>query len=338
MQRHLDLARVRYPPAVSRDGFVVGEAEPLGVALKRIGVSQCEGAIRGLAQPGDDIDGAVHEARKAMKRVRAVLRLVRYEIGERVYRYENRTLRDAARLLAPVRDGAVSVETVTGLARRFEGALPIDVFDDVAERLDRRALRLRSRVLSESDALDRVLSTLERTRVRFAAWPAGDGDEKAYGPPVRDAFAAIGPGLAATYGRGCREMTKAYDRPTAGNFHLWRKRVKYLRHQMEILHPLWPEIVGGFAVSLERLGDLLGEEHDLAELLDLLAVDDDLCPDPVERSLLAALAQHRRAELQTSARILGMRLYAEKPSRFVRRIAAYWDSNRLPIGVGIRLD
>lgn len=338
MQRDLDPVRTRYLPAVSVQGFQLEPGEPLGSGLQRVSVAQLEEAIERFQDPAGNPDDAVHTARKAMKRVRAMLRLVRGEVGEKAYRYENAALRDGARLFSAVRDSAVAVDTVRRLATRFEGSLPIDVFDRMSERLDRRAVYIRQRVLFESDAVPRVVATLERTRSRFVGWPTGQVEKKAYRSAVRDRFVSIGPGLGQTYGRGRREMRQAYRQPTAANFHQWRKRVKYLRYQTELLSAFWPEVVGGAAVTLGRLSDVLGDEHDLAELLALLAVDPQLCPDPVELSLFAALAQHRRSELQTSARILGMRVYAEKPNAFVHRFGTYWGSNRVALEVGYQLD
>lgn len=335
VERHPDVMQGRHLPAGLGDGFELRPGEPLGRGLRRLGIEQCEAAIRRFA--GEDVDLAVHEARKAMKRIRAMLRLVRPVIGDRVYRYENRTLRDAARLLAGIRDGAVSVGTVGKIADRFGGALPLDVFDDLSERLDRRAVHIRQRIIHESDAIERVVATLERTRVRFATWPVDDTERSPYGSPLPDRFATIGGGLTRTYARGGQEMKRAYASPDAHNFHMWRKRVKYLRHQMEILRPLYPEVVGATAFTLERLGDILGDEHDIAALLGLLAVTPRLCPDPTERSLFAALAQHRRSELQAAARVLGTRAYAEKPAAFATRIESYWDSVRFPTDVGIEL-
>jgi CHAD domain-containing protein len=124
-------------------------------------------------------------------------------------------------------------------------------------------------------------------------------------------------------------MVRAYDQPIEQHFHQWRKRAKYLRHQMEFLAPLWPEVVVGTAMTLDRLGLILGEEHDLAELLSLLRDRPDLCPNPRERSLFAALAAQRRSELQTAAEILGRRVYAEKPGSLCHRFAEYWDSRQL---------
>lgn len=330
--------RARHLPAVPGTGFELGTREPLASGLRRLSVDQCEMALGALTDPSADVDAGIHEARKAMKRIRAILRLVRPRIGERIYRYENRTLRDAARLVAAARDAVVCVESVMSLQSRFGGVLGGDVFEDLTGRLEGRAARIRREVVAGSGAVDSLVSTLERARVRFAAWPIDKDEAVAYGGAIPNRFGSMGGGLAATYRRGRNEMRLAYRSPTTSNFHEWRKRVKYLRHQMEILAPLWPGVVGETAGALDHLGDLLGEEHDLAELLAVLAIDPALCPDPVERSLLAALAQHRRAELRASAHMVGSRVYAEKPGRFVDRMEAYWDAAWTPIEVGVDLE
>ena len=104
-----------------------------------------------------------------------------------------------------------------------------------------------------------------------------------------------------------------------------------MRHQMEFLAPLWPEVVVGTAMTLERLGNVLGEDNDLAELLSLLRERPDLCPDPRERSLFRALAQQRRNELQIAAEILGRRVYAEKPDSLTARFGEYWGARQMAI-------
>ena len=124
-------------------------------------------------------------------------------------------------------------------------------------------------------------------------------------------------------------MRSAIAAPTPEHFHEWRKQVKYLRHQMEIVSPVWPEVVGGLATSLSHLGDVLGDDHDQAELVRLVASLPDLMPDPDERNLLVALSQQRRRELQGAAVVMGKRIYAESPDRFTRRLEAYWSAWRV---------
>ncbi|MEA2297262.1 MAG: hypothetical protein QOF77_198, partial [Solirubrobacteraceae bacterium] len=81
---------------------------------------------RALLREGFDEDpvDAVHEARKSIKKTRALLRLVRPGLPKRVYRSENRTLRDAARLISGARDADVMVETVEKLAERHLARIP----------------------------------------------------------------------------------------------------------------------------------------------------------------------------------------------------------------------
>ena len=121
-------------------------------------------------------------------------------------------------------------------------------------------------------------------------------------------------------------MRSAISAPTPEHFHEWRKQVKYLRHQMEIVSPVWPEVVGGLATSLSQLGDVLGDDHDQSELVRLVASLPDLMPDPDERNLLVALSQQRRRELEGAALVMGRRIYAESAGRFTRRLDAYWSA------------
>lgn len=315
-------------PAVAAEGFVLGTAEALPAGMRRISQEQFDRSIERLAS-GRDIDAAVHEARKAMKRLRAVLRLVRGQIGERVYRAENALLRDTARRLAPAREGAVMVGTVRGLRTEFDGQLATDALFEVERRLGDRHAQRRQRLLEDPELVPEVVAVLRAARNRYASWPVDRSDAALdiYGrEPLQDSFGAIREGLQRTYARGRRELAAASAQPTADHFHQWRKRVKYLRHQTEILQPVWPEVVGGLAVSLDRLGELLGDEHDLAGLLRLVSDLPALAPDPGERHLLAALAQHRRRRLQAAALTLGSRVYGERPDRFVDRLEGYWDA------------
>ncbi len=324
----------RFLPAFQDAGFTLGNHERLSESLRRIAVQQTDTASRGLMT--GPVDTAVHEARKSMKRLRALLRLIRPQIGDDVYRWENTTLRDAARLIAPVRDGVVMVKTIDRIRERFDGQIVDYAFGDLQSALQGRADRLRHRVTDDESIIPSVIQTLRSARIRYASWPIESDDPVTlYGRrPIAHSFDSVAAGLGRTYGRGQKEMHLAMENPTAENFHLWRKRAKYLRHQCEILAPLWPESVGGMAQSLDQLGEWLGDDHDLAVLLRLVADIPELCPDMRERSFLAALAQHRRAELQMAAFTLGSRIYAERPSQFVSRIGAYWKAWDAPTPLG----
>ncbi len=112
------------------------------------------------------------------------------------------------------------------------------------------------------------------------------------------------------------------------DLHEWRKRVKYLRHQMEALEALQPVLLGAYAALLDELGELLGVDHDHAVLADTVMAHADACRDERERWLLIALIYRRRGDLIAAAERLGDAAYAERPEAFVDRIAAYWEAGR----------
>ena len=85
-----------------------GETEPssLGVVLRRA-------LTYAIALESGRSAGKVHRARQAMKRARAVLRLMRAATGKRAYRIANAAVRDAAQPLSPLRDAKVLLTTLS---------------------------------------------------------------------------------------------------------------------------------------------------------------------------------------------------------------------------------
>jgi CHAD domain-containing protein len=309
--------------------FRLQGGEPLGAGLKRLSLEAVDEAIAAFYD-GEDVFGeAVHTSRKATKRIRALLRLVRFEVGDEVYRFENTSMRDTSRLLSEVRTSAVLVNAATDIRDIYAPILATDTFEEPVERLTSQRDRIEQRAMEDPDVVPRVVSNLERARQRYESWPADGEAREVYGAGIRHDYRAIGPGLRATHARGRREMVAAYRARTPASFHQWRKRAKYLKHQMEILTPLWPEVMIGMTLTLDRIAEILGQDRDLAELLETLAHRPDICPSPLERSLMSALAEQRRSDLQTAARILGRRIYAEHPDAFSARLGSYWESMEL---------
>jgi CHAD domain-containing protein len=323
----LDQAGAPHLPALPAAGFVFAAQEPLSMGLRRVTTDEFDRVLQWLIN-GTDLDKAVHETRKSIKRLRSVLRLVRFEIGERPFRAENAILRDTARMLAPIRDGAAMVHAVVDLRQEFGPHLAEDAMLALEDKLAERHRRRRQHALDDESLFPRVMANLTSARARFASWPVeGDPAADLYGrQPIRHRFDSIGPGLGATYGRGRKAFDRAAASPTSENLHEWRKSVKYLRHQMELLEPVYPEVMASYARSLDTLGETLGADHDLAVLLALVSDIPDVAADPVERALVAALAQHRRRALQSAALVMGRRAYAETPGLFLERIGAYWRS------------
>ena len=287
--------------------------ESLPVGLKRIALEQVDRAIWQLTTPKKDYDNAVHDARKCCKKTRAVLRLVRDEIGRDVYRRENALYRDAARALSDLRSSAVMAETLDALCGRFADEQASEAFATTRKGLmnkHRRALRA---AVEKGKLLDAVADDLQAGRNRLSRLPFDTED-----------FSTLCLGLRRVYRRGRRAMFAAKAEPITVNLHEWRKRVKYLRYQARILNTLEPVIIGALATDLDTLSDLLGLDHDLSELVVVVQTTPKLTASKKELRSLLVLINRFRPELQADAFVLGARIYEEKPRAFVDRLEGYW--------------
>ena len=115
-------------------------------------------------------------------------------------------------------------------------------------------------------------------------------------------------------------MTNAYEAPTIENFHIWRKQVKYLRHQMEILEGGGMPAVSDLVSDLEEIGEGLGMDHDLA---DLERAADDVAPSTLSlsgRQKLINVINARRSDLELTLKPVAARVYEAKPGAFADQV------------------
>jgi CHAD domain-containing protein len=258
-------------------------------------------------------DDAVHWARKELKKARATLRLLRDALGDAAYKRENAALRDAARPLSKVRDAKVLLDTLGRVVRRYGAparALPLD---GLRQALRREYAAIRRRILERPNALRPQRDALRRIFEPSARWPVGN-----------HGWSVIGAGLKRVYRQGRKAFATSQAVPSPENLHEWRKQVKYLWHQLQVLEPLRPGAIGKRADRAHKLADYLGNHHDLSVLRNKVADLADAFPDAASRSALLALIDRYRTRLQDKAFVLGRRLYEKKSGVFATRFGQYW--------------
>ncbi len=373
-ERNRRSARTR--PAERERHFGLLPHETPARGLKRIALSQLDLAIELLrgegALPAAD---RVHETRKALKRVRAMLRLLEDELGHKRCARARAVLRDAAAGLAEARDAEVMVGTLEELLRRHPRRLRRRrALIELREALERERVtqaaqaqgrRLASAPASNGSAItaDRIgeahagahaeiAADLVALRTRLEAWDLRD----------RKLERLAQPGLRRVYRKGRGRWAQAARRkPGATALHRWRKEVKDLRYVLEVLDTqgsaaaLASQAMPGgqaapgsqarsastartkrgsksssrsarrlskLARRADALGELLGQEHDLALLAERVRTHAPLKRHKrARRALLHAIAR-RRARLRERALRKGARLYAHKPKRFSRWVRA----------------
>jgi CHAD domain-containing protein len=276
---------------------------------------QLAGAVERLERADEDAVKAVHEARKHLKKTRALLRLVRPALGRKAYRQENDALRDAGLTLSSTRDADVLIQTVGKLAEHSAGRLPADVFDQLHDALAADAASAREPADGAPVAgLANVIEVLRAAELRVEAWPLDEAD-----------WETVIAGIGRAYSRGHDAFAIARATPEPELLHAWRKRAKDLWYHQRLLAPAWTEVLGAQAEEAHALTELLGDDHDLAVLAARLSDDTARFPPAVEadRAALLALVEHRSHELRAAATQLGDRIYAESPKAFTRRLARY---------------
>jgi CHAD domain-containing protein len=294
--------------------FQLKQEESVRKGVKRLSRKEIDKALK-LVTGRKKIkpDEAVHETRKRLKKVRALLRLIRDGLGSKVYRQENCRFRDAVRPLTEVRDAKILVGALDQLTEHFAKEVSVHVFKGPRQSLLAHLRAVRKRVLQEQDAFASLEVTLGKARQRVKDWTIGQGG-----------WSVLGRGLKRVYQSAYQAYFTALDDPTVENLHEWRKQVKYLWHQLQVLQPIWPEVMEELAEQAHELSGYLGDDHDLVLLRERVAGDAAQMGDQAAVETLLAVIDRRRAELQEQATSLGQRFFQDKPRDFVARLRGYW--------------
>jgi CHAD domain-containing protein len=265
----------------------------------------------------DSRDDMVHESRKCLKKVRGVLRLVRPAIGRKTYRHENTALRDAAPPLTEVRDARIRVGTFDKIMTQGGRHAPGRSFTAMRKELVSHQRGVRRRVIEGEKAFAAVASAVDRSLDRPDDWVK-----------VHNSWWSVGEGVERVYRRGRQALAAVRQKPTVEFLHEWRKQAKYLRYQLDLVRPLAPKPLTPLAKTIDRLGDLLGDDHDLAVLRREVAGDPAPFGGPEALEPLLARFDRRRQKLEHDAVTLERRVFRDPPQTFGRRPRGYWKTER----------
>lgn len=184
--------------------------------LKRVVAEQIDRAIAELTDNELDRLAVIHQARKRIKKIRGVLRLVRTEMGD-LYADENLLFRDAARKLADIRDAQCVVETFDKLNQSH----PARFATTGAFRAARMGLeKRRQAIMGHKTYMDRliaeVIGALRQARKRLQSWPL-----------TTDHYSALAAGHRKSYRLGRRLFGQSLKSRSPENVRELRKAIKF---------------------------------------------------------------------------------------------------------------
>jgi CHAD domain-containing protein len=291
----------------------LGEHIPDGV--RRIARGQLDYASEQLEKSSDrKIGEAVHETRKSLKRLRALVRAARAPLGDTRYRRENADFRETGRLLSGARDSKVLIDTLDTLNERAADEISPENTAELRSIMEADHERALGALKDDKAVVNSSLAKLKAARRRTARWTF-----------EADGFDVLMPGIERIYRRGRNRMRAAVDEPNPENLHEWRKRVKDLWHAAQIARSASPKQLKKFGKRAHRLSDLLGDDHDLVVLRDYIESHPQCFRDTETMLALVALIDRRRKALQQQALELGKSVFKQTPKRFARDLERGWE-------------
>jgi CHAD domain-containing protein len=314
--------------------------ETLLKAIPRVARERIDRVIESLSEKPQPSAESIHEARKNLKSLRALLRLARGSIDEEIRVRENLFFRDAGRSLSTIREPQALLEALEFFTKRRRG----NSGSSTPKQTSIRAFTEKARREIERDLINGVppgtlknlLNGLREARRRTGLWLAGVGSGQ-----ENEWEIFVGNGLRQTYRKAKNLVWQfeviGYETADDKDWHELRKICKALGYQLRLLKPIWPGMVVALGDQIDQLTDRLGDANDLSILRGKI-LSQPYDPSEAHRSgetrrFFLQTLDRRKQKLHSEAFSLARLIYTEKASQFERRFRGYWQIWRSQNGV-----
>jgi CHAD domain-containing protein len=253
----------------------------------------------------------LHFVRVTIKRLRAILGLIRPAIKKKAFDRENVRLRTAARRLSSARDADVARQTLATLPFAKQSEM-----DSAAVAL----AGFRKNGAPEADMSKTMKVTaldLHQTRRNLHRLQIS-----------RHEWKAIEPGLRKVY-RQCRKrMRRALRHGDDDAYHKWRIRIKSLYYELQMLQSVWPARLTKMVTGLNKLQDQIGADHDLVVLKRSLDRNPGRFGGSESVESVLRSVNNKRRKLRRTTDPLGKAIFDQTSRSFVRELGQHWNNWR----------
>jgi CHAD domain-containing protein len=293
--------------------YRIKRKERVGKGIRRILREQLGRAVEIARDRGAAQEERVHDVRTRLKRSRAAVALIGAEVGKKAKKKAkkaDRRLRNRARRLARPRDVVVQAHTFRVLGTRLSRELPGGLLDRMRGAGEQLRRSVDGRAVEKE--LRRTGRSLKRLRRRLRKWP------------VKHDRRAVGEGITRTYRDARRAVAAVHRHPTPERFHDWRKKVKVLAYELRIVGPAVPELATRYLAKVEKLGELLGEVHDLDCAAATLEKHPRWFGSDADREAVRGVVAEHRVALEREAFRLAAGVFAGRPRDVRELIETGW--------------
>jgi len=290
--------------------FRVRPDESIAHELRRLAKKELASAREGLKRGKLPGQGGIHNARKSVKKVRAIADVIKADDGYGLTG-AGKKLRGVNRRLSEARDADAMNETLSKLLERRPRLLS----EHTLARL-RRQLSKHRETLAQAAARDNtwrdVAKELRDVRASVKRWS-----------PAHRRFGALAPGLRATHKRGRKAMARALESHRATDFHEWRKQVKALWYELRLIEDAGPTIRSAIR-ALDEAESSLGDDQNIVVLRAFLSTMHSSADDSIELQDFWSGAQQYQQRLRRKAIASAQPIYDTATRVFVRQVKDEW--------------
>ena len=295
--------------------FRIRPDRPFTAEVRSVARRQLEQAINFLEGQPNGPHEAIHDARKKFKRVRALYRLIQADAREFRQR-ENERIRDMAKTLSAVRDATALVETVDYLATEATSPEEISALASASRALIER----RDRIASEETNLARKIAAAVRTcREAIEALEELDLDDGS-----RRTARRLSKAWRKQLSRAACDLLACEEGGDREAFLDLRKVGQTYWMHLSLLSDLWPSAMRAKQKEAKTLVDLLGHEHDLSVLTQVVNENPDLFGDSDTLARLIGAIIARQQDLRQRAIEQAKLVFADDADTEAARIALLW--------------
>jgi hypothetical protein len=284
--------------------------EPVARGLRRLAAKELRSARDRLRRSSRPSELAIHEARKSLKKARAILQVVDAD-GGRHLSAARKKVRAVNRTLSCVRDAGAMLEILEKLRARTPQLVSEHTF-----------MRVRRRLAAEKR------STMDDAE-RRGAWKHVDRDLRALRKSAsrwrqtHNGFGALAAGVHRAHRRGRKALARARKQQRATDFHEWRKAIKALWYELRLLQGRSRRIDRD-AAALHRAEAALGDDHNVVVLCALLTSDPSVCRTAADVDRVRLAGDQYQCEMRKRASKEARGIYARKSRAYVRRVRDEW--------------
>ena len=267
-------------------------------------LATAQAALNGLNSV--DPSGAIHDFRIAIKRWRALLRLLKESLGEEtvVLRREGLVF---SREFGPSRDALAALDALTSIiVSKGVDASSISkrTFATITNRLE-EAQKASETVVYNAKSIQHIRDGVVHASSCTATWPLE-------GIKLEKIIVA----LTRSYRRARRRLPSSWTKASSDEIHRFRKALVTLHYQLELIEPLWPKVSRRIMKELQRVRLQLGKSNDLVILSQLTRPKKLMA---AWRSRLTPLIEGQKQFHIKQVEVLAGRLLLEPPRSFQKR-------------------